>query len=53
MMIEVRIESGIDVTTISVLRHDPRNSRIITAVRPAAMAPSRTTPVMAARTNRL
>jgi len=53
MMIDVRIDSGIDVITMTVLRHDPRNSRIITAVRPAAMAPSRRTPVIAARTNTL
>jgi len=52
-MIEVRIDSGIDVITITVLRHDPRNSRIINAVRAAAMAPSRTTPMIAARTNTL
>ena len=52
-MMEVRIDSGIDVTTISVLRQDPRNSRIISPVRQAAIAPSRSTPVMAARTKTL
>ncbi len=49
-MIEVRIDSGIETAMISVLRQLPRNSRIIAAVRPAAMTPSRTTPLMAART---
>ena len=44
-MIEVRIDSGIEVATISVLRHEPRNSRIIRAVSPAAIAPSLSTPV--------
>ena len=52
-MMEAKIDSGIDVMTIRVLRHEPRNSRIINPVRAAAMAPSRTTPAMAARTNRL
>ena len=33
-MIDDRIDSGIDVATISVLRHEPRNSRIIRAVKP-------------------
>ncbi len=53
MMTEVRIDSGIEVMTMSVLRHDPRNSRIISAVRHPAMTPSRTTPETAARTNTL
>ena len=44
-------ESGIETITISVDRHEPRNSRIISAVRPAAIAPSRTTPLTAAPTN--
>ena len=35
---------------MNVLRHEPRNSRIITAVSAAAMTPSFTTPLMAART---
>ncbi len=35
---------------ISVLRHEPRNSRIITAVRHAAITASRITPLTAART---
>jgi hypothetical protein len=42
-MIDVRIESGIEIMTIRVERHEPRNSRIISAVSPAAMAPSRAT----------
>jgi len=50
MMMEVRIDRGIDVMTIRVLRQDPRNSRIMSAVRQPAIAPSRTTPVMVART---
>ncbi len=37
--------------TTSVDRHEPRNSRIISAVRPAAIAPSRSTPAMACLTN--
>ena len=41
--IDVRIESGIEIITMRVDRHDPRNSRIISAVSPAAIAPSLTT----------
>jgi hypothetical protein len=41
---EASMESGIEIMTTRVDRHDPRNSRIINAVSPAAMAPSRTTP---------
>ncbi len=48
---EVRIASGIEIITTRVDRHDPRNSRIISAVRPAAMAPSRNTPVIDCLTN--
>ena len=44
-MSEVRIESGIEMQTINVLRQLPRNSRIISAVSNAAMVASRTTPV--------
>jgi len=47
---EVRMESGIEMQTITVLRQLPRKSRIIMPVSTAAMAPSRTTPLMAART---
>ena len=41
--IDVRIDSGIEIKTIRVDRHEPRKRRIITAVRPAAIAPSRIT----------
>jgi hypothetical protein len=43
---EVRIASGMEIMTTTVDRHEPRNSRIIIAVRPAAIAPSRSTPVI-------
>ena len=52
-MMEVRIDSGIEVMTISVLRQEPRNSRIMSAVRQPAIAPSWTNPVTAARTKTL
>ena len=52
-LMEARIDSGMDVATMSVLRHEPRNSRIISPVRQPAMTPSRTTPVMADRTKML
>ena len=39
-----RIASGIEIMTTTVDRHEPRNSRIISAVSPAAIAPSRSTP---------
>ena len=48
---EIRMESGIEMQTMMVLRQLPRNSRIIRPVRQAAMTASRTTPLMAARTN--
>ena len=48
---EVRIDSGIETQTISVERQLPRKSRIMSPVSPAAMAPSRITPLIAARTN--
>ena len=47
---EARIESGMEIAIISVLRQLPRNSRIMMAVRQAAMIASRTTPLTAART---
>ena len=50
---ETRIDSGIEVATISVLRQDRRNSRIISPVRQAAITPSRTTPVIEERTKTL
>jgi len=40
-----------EISTTSVERHEPRNSRIISAVRPAAIAPSRSTPCTDAFTN--
>ena len=49
-MIEVRIDSGIEIAMMRVLRQLPRNSRIISAVRQAAMTASRITPVTAALT---
>ena len=49
--IEVRIDNGIETITTRVERQEPRNSRIISAVRPAAMAPSRSTLVIAFCTN--
>ena len=48
---EARIDSGIEMAMISVLRQLPRNNRIIAPVSAAAITPSRTTPSMAARTN--
>ena len=47
---EARTESGIDTATMSVLLHEPRNKRIIKAVKQAAITPSLTTPLIAART---
>ena len=47
---EVRIESGIETSTTMVERHDPRNSRMVRPVRPAAMIASWITPSMAAET---
>ena len=49
--IEVRIDSGIEIAMMRVLRQLPRNSRIMAAVRQAARIASRTTPFTAARTN--
>ena len=49
--IEVRIASGIEIATVSVLRHDPRNTRIMSAVRVAEITASRTTPLTEAFTN--
>ena len=47
---DVSTESGIEMAMISVLRHEPRKSRIINAVNVAAMTPSLTTPLTAAVT---
>ena len=49
-MIDVRMDSGIETAMMSVLRQLPRKSRIITAVRHAAMMASWITPLIAART---
>ena len=49
-MIDVRIDSGMETATMSVLRQEPRKTRIISAVSPAAIAPSLMTPSTAART---
>ena len=43
-------DSGIETATIRVLRQLPRNSRIIAAVRQAAISPSTSSPSMAAST---
>ncbi len=51
MMIETRIESGIEMQTMIVLRQLPMNSRIISPVRQAAISASRRTPWIDARTN--
>jgi hypothetical protein len=51
-MIDTRMESGIETAMIRVLRQLPRNSRIMAAVRQAAISASRTTPPIAARTNK-
>ena len=51
MQSEVRIESGIEIHTIIVLRQLPRNSRMTEPVRNAAISVSRSTPPMAERTN--
>jgi len=48
---EVRIASGIEIMTTIVDRQEPRNNKIIIAVRAAAMAPSRTTLATADLTN--
>ncbi len=50
-MIEAITDNGIEIVMISVLRHEPRNSRIISAVSAAAMMPSVATPWIAAFTN--
>ena len=47
---EHRIDSGIETAMMSVDRQLPRNTRIMTAVRQAAIRASRTTPLMAPRT---
>ena len=49
-MIEHRIDSGIDTAMMIVLRQLPRKTRIMMAVKHAAMIASRTTPLIDART---
>ena len=49
-MIDTRMDNGMDVATTNVLRQLPRKSRIIAAVRSAAMIASRSTPRSDART---
>ena len=51
MISEVKMDSGIEMQTITVLRQLPRNSRIINPVSTAAVTASFTTPLMDARTN--
>ena len=43
-MIDVRIDSGMETAMMMVLRQLPRKTRIISAVRQAAITASRTTP---------
>src|ERR1700678_1646500 len=43
---DVAIDSGIDVQTIKVERQEPRKSRIMSAVKAAAIDASRTTSLM-------
>jgi hypothetical protein len=50
-MMDVRIDSGIETAMMIVLRQLPRKTRIMIAVRHAAITASRTTPEMDARTN--
>ena len=49
-MIDASTESGIETATTIVERQLPRKSRIISAVRQAAITPSRSTPAIVART---
>src|ERR1700733_5125804 len=46
-----RIANGIEIITTSVDRQEPRKIRIISAVRPAAIAPSLSTPLTELLTN--
>src|ERR1700690_4170707 len=50
MINEQRIESGMETAMMTVERQLPRNTRIMMAVRQAAMIDSRMTPLMAPRT---
>jgi hypothetical protein len=49
-MSDDRMDRGMDVATMTVLRQLPRNTRIMRAVSAAAITASRTTPSMEART---
>ena len=49
---DTRMESGMEMQTMMVLRQLPRNIRIMMPVRIAAVTASRTTPLIEARTNR-
>ncbi len=49
-MIDTRIDSGMETITMSVLRQLPRKTSSMSAVSPAAMAASLTTPSTDART---
>ena len=51
MMIEPSTASGIEMAMITVERQLPRNNRIMTLVRAAAMTPSWATAAIAALTN--
>ena len=51
MVTENRMASGIDTVMIRVERQEPRKIRIRMPVSPAAMRPSRTTPITADLTN--
>src|SRR5258708_669486 len=51
MTMEVRMDRGIETAMITVLRQLPMKSRIINPVRAPAITPSRTTPLIALRTN--
>jgi hypothetical protein len=48
---EARIDSGIEMVMMSVLRQLPKNNKINKPVNAPAITASRTTPEMAARTN--
>ena len=48
---EVRIERGIEIAMMTVLRQLPKKRRIISAVKQAAITASRITPLIAAFTN--
>jgi hypothetical protein len=50
IMIELRIESGMEMAIMRVLLQLPRKSRIMSAVKHAAIMPSRNTPSMDALT---